>query len=69
MVMFMKPRPESATPLPRVGAMSRAVILATVVLLLAFGVFPDAAVKWARTGTELLPSMPPAAALPAPTGQ
>jgi NADH-quinone oxidoreductase subunit N len=69
MVMFMKPRPEMASPLPRVGGMSRAVILASVILLLAFGLFPDAAVKWARTGTELVPSMPPAAALPVRTGQ
>ena len=68
MVMFMKPRPEMALPLPHVGAMSRAVILASVVLLLVFGLFPDPVVKWARAGTELTPAMPPAAALPRPAG-
>jgi NADH-quinone oxidoreductase subunit N len=69
MVMFMKPRPELEPPLPRVGAMSRAVIMASVILLLVFGLFPDPVVRWARGGTELLPSMPPAAALPTPAGQ
>lgn len=69
MVMFMKPRPELAPPLPRVGAMSQAVIMASVVLLLVFGLFPDPVVRWARGGTDLVPSMPPAAALPAPTAR
>jgi NADH-quinone oxidoreductase subunit N len=64
MVMFMKPRPELAPPLPRIGAMSQAVILASVVLLLVFGLFPDPVVRWARGGTELTPALPPAAALP-----
>ena len=68
MVMFMKPRPELAPPLPAVGAMSRAVIFASAILLLVFGVFPDPVVRWARNGTGLLPSMPPAAALPSPAG-
>jgi NADH-quinone oxidoreductase subunit N len=69
MVMFMKPRPEMAEPLPTVGSMSRAVILASVVLLLAFGLFPDPVVKWARGRTELTPAMPPAAALPTSAGR
>lgn len=69
MVMFMKPRPDMAPPLPVVGGMSRAVIMASVVLLLVFGLFPDPVVRWARGGTALTPSMPPAAALPARTGQ
>jgi NADH-quinone oxidoreductase subunit N len=69
MVMFMKPRPDMAPPLPVVGGMSRAVIMASVVLLLVFGLFPDPVVRWARGGTELSPSMPPAAALPTRTGQ
>ena len=69
MVMFMKPRPEMAPPLPAVGGMSRAVIFASVVLLLVFGVFPDPVVRWARGGTELLPAMAPAAALPTRVGQ
>jgi NADH-quinone oxidoreductase subunit N len=69
MVMFMKPRPEMAPPLPRVGAMSRAVILTSVILLLVFGLFPDPVVRWARGGTALTPSMPPAAALPQNSSQ
>ena len=69
MVMFMKPRPEMAPPLPPVGSMSRAVIMASVVLLLVFGLFPDPVVKWARNGTALTPSMPPAAALPTAAGR
>ena len=69
MVMFMRPRPDAAPPLPQVGTMSRAVILASVVLLLVFGLFPDPVVQWARGGTELTPSMPPAAALPTRAGQ
>jgi NADH-quinone oxidoreductase subunit N len=69
MVMFMKPRPELAPPLPRVGAVSQAVIMASVVLLLVFGLFPDPVVRWARGGTDLTPSMAPAAALPGPAGQ
>jgi NADH-quinone oxidoreductase subunit N len=68
MVMFMKPRPEMAPPLPVIGAMSRVVIFGSVVLLLVFGVFPDPVVRWARGGTELLPSMAPAAALPTRAG-
>ena len=66
MVMFMKPRPEHAPPLPVVGGMARAVIFASVVLLLVFGVYPDPVVRWARGGTEILPAMPPAAAIPNP---
>jgi hypothetical protein len=49
--------------------MSRAIIMASVILLLVFGLFPDPVVRWARGGTELLPSMPPAAALPTTAGQ
>jgi NADH-quinone oxidoreductase subunit N len=68
MVMFMKPRPEGAPALPIVSPMSRAVILASAVLLLVFGIFPDPVVRWARAGTGVMPSMPPAAALPAHAG-
>jgi NADH-quinone oxidoreductase subunit N len=69
MVMFMKPRPELAPPLPRISSMSQAVIMASVVLLLFFGLFPDPVVRWARRGTELMPSMPPAAAIPSRPSQ
>ena len=68
MVMFMKPRPEMAPPLPIPGAMARAVIVATAALLLVFGVAPDPVVRWARGGTQLTPSTPPAAAIPAQAG-
>jgi len=68
MVMFMKPRPDLAPPLPVVGALSRAVIFASAILLLIFGVFPDPVVRWARNGTGLVPAMPAAAALPSPRG-
>jgi NADH-quinone oxidoreductase subunit N len=67
MVMFMKPRPDHAPPLPVVGGMARAVIVASVALLLFFGVYPDPVVRWARGGTEILPAMPPAAAIPSPS--
>ena len=68
MVMFMKPRPEMAPPLPAIGGMSKVVIMASVVLLLVFGLFPDPVVRWARGGTALEPAMPPAAALPTRAG-
>jgi NADH:ubiquinone oxidoreductase subunit 2 (subunit N) len=51
MVMYMKPRPENAPPLPAVGGVSRAVIYASVLVLLAFGVYPDPVVRWARGAT------------------
>ena len=69
MVMFMKARPEMAAPLPRVGTMSRAVIMASVILLLVFGLYPDPVVRWARNQTDLTPAMAPAAALPSTTSQ
>jgi NADH-quinone oxidoreductase subunit N len=68
MVMFMKPRPEHSPPLPVVGGMSRAVIFASMLLLLIFGVYPDPVVRWARGGTELLPAAPASAAIPNPAG-
>jgi hypothetical protein len=43
--------------------------MASMILLLVFGLFPDPVVKWARGGTELTPAMPPAAALPTSAGQ
>jgi NADH-quinone oxidoreductase subunit N len=68
MVMYMKPRPELAPPLPVVGSMSRAVIVVSAALLLFFGIYPDPVVRWARGGTELVPAPPSAAALPGPAG-
>ena len=66
MVMYMKPRPENAPPLPQIGAVSRAVIFASVLLLLVFGVFPDPVVKWAR-GAALVGSSAPASVIPTPS--
>jgi NADH-quinone oxidoreductase subunit N len=53
MVMFMKPRPENAPPLPVVGGISRGVIMASVLFLLVFGVFPDPIVRWTRAAATL----------------
>jgi NADH-quinone oxidoreductase subunit N len=65
MVMYMKPRPAGADPLPAMSPMSRAVIVASATLLLVFGLFPDPVVRWARNGTGVMPGMPDAAQLPA----
>ena len=51
--MFMKPRPENAPPLPVVGGISRGVIMASVLFLLVFGVFPDPIVRWTRAAATL----------------
>jgi len=48
MVMFMRPRPEGAVAPPPAPRLTRFVIAAAVVLILAFGVFPSPAVKLAR---------------------
>lgn len=61
MVMFMKPRPENASPLPRTGGVMRFVIAASTVVILFFGVYPDPLVRWTRTGSDLLPRTPPSA--------
>jgi NADH-quinone oxidoreductase subunit N len=53
MVMFMKSRPENAPPLPVLGAIPRAVIAASVLFLLAFGLYPDPVVRWTRAGATL----------------
>ncbi len=43
--MFMKPRDESATALPHAGAVTRTVILVSVLALLVLGVAPDLVVR------------------------
>ena len=48
MVMFMRPRPEGAVAPPPAPRLTRFVIAAAVVLILAFGVFPSPAVKLTR---------------------
>ena len=67
MVMYMKPRPENAPPLPAVGGVSRAVIYASVLLLLVFGIYPEPVVRWARGGATLEYGRTPAASLTAPS--
>jgi NADH-quinone oxidoreductase subunit N len=56
MVMFMRPRPEGAEAPAQGGALTRFVIGATVVLILAFGLFPQSIVRLTRYATT-----PPAA--------
>src|SRR5262249_16698905 len=41
MVMFMKPSPEGAVVPPRAGAMTRSVLVATVILTFLLGLAPD----------------------------
>lgn len=48
MVMFMRPRPVGNEAVPRVGTLAGAVIGASAVLLLFFGIFPDSLVRLAR---------------------
>jgi NADH-quinone oxidoreductase subunit N len=59
MVMFMKPRPEHAPPLPVVGGISRGVIMASALFLLVFGVFPDPIVRWTRAAATLTGALAP----------
>lgn len=66
MVMFMRPRPEGALPLPRITPLSQAVIVGSAVLLLVFGVFPDPIVRWSRGGGTLTQAPPETAVTPAP---
>jgi hypothetical protein len=46
--MFMRPRPENAPPLPAVGGISRAVIVASAAVILLFGVFPNPVVRFTQ---------------------
>jgi NADH-quinone oxidoreductase subunit N len=45
-VMFMKPRPEGAAAPEPLGAFTRAVVAATVVLILALGLMPGKLAQW-----------------------
>jgi NADH-quinone oxidoreductase subunit N len=54
MVMFMKPRPEDAPPIPAAGGMSRAVLVTAAVATLVLGIAPNLVVKWAETGRPRL---------------
>ncbi len=54
MVMFMKPR-ATATPLPeRAGAWTRTVVWAAVVVILVFGLFPDAIVSFTQRSVPVV---------------
>ena len=57
MVMFMKPAPEGtlAEP-PRAGAMTRAVLVATVVLTFLIGLAPDLLVQWTGKSRIAVPA-------------
>jgi NADH-quinone oxidoreductase subunit N len=69
MVMFMKPAPDAMVEPAPAGGMTRAVLVATVVLTILLGIAPDALVQWtnrsritvhAVTPTGLAPTMPSA---------
>ncbi len=47
-VMFMKPRPEAAAVPAPLGPFTRAVVAATVVLILALGLMPGRLAEWTR---------------------
>jgi len=60
MVMFMKPRPETAPVSAPVGAMTRWVVGLAAVLILVFGVYPNALVSLTHTPTATLHPIQPA---------
>jgi NADH-quinone oxidoreductase subunit N len=73
MVMFMRPRPEGASPLPMSGGLTRAVFVTAAVATLVLGVAPDLVVRWAdaarpRLGVVPLPAPMATAAPPAEAG-
>ncbi len=55
MVMFMRPRPEDAPTPPPTPMWTRSVIVASVTLLLALGLYPTPLVTWARA-SSLVPA-------------
>jgi NADH-quinone oxidoreductase subunit N len=62
MVMFMKPRNNTA-PLPeRTGGWTRAVVWGSAAVILIFGLFPDAIVSFTRRSAPDLTTIPPRAA-------
>jgi NADH-quinone oxidoreductase subunit N len=52
MVMFMKQRPEGASALPSMHGLTRAVIVASAVLILVFGVWPEPIVRLTRASGQ-----------------
>jgi NADH-quinone oxidoreductase subunit N len=51
MVMFMRPRPEGATPSARASGFTRGIIATAAIVILILGVAPDLAVRAARVAT------------------
>ena len=66
MVMFMRARPADAPAPPVTPRWTGGVIAASVVLLLALGLYPTPLVRWARS-SSLQPGPQAARALPAPS--
>ncbi|MCX5760913.1 MAG: NADH-quinone oxidoreductase subunit N [Gemmatimonadetes bacterium] len=64
-VMFMKPRPEGARDPEPAGALTRGVVLATAVAILALGIMPTRVISWSR-GSIPRPPHVQAAAVDAP---
>ncbi len=61
MLMFMRSRPDDARAPEHAGGLTRVVLAVSVAVILILGVFPDYAVRLARTGlptTGLVPAMP-----------
>ncbi len=50
-VMFMRPRPEGAVEPPALSPLTRVVLVASVGLLLALGLYPQPLADWARSNT------------------
>jgi NADH-quinone oxidoreductase subunit N len=62
MVMFMKPRDNTASLPERTGGWTRAVVWGSAAVILVFGLFPDAIVSLTRRSTPSLTTDAPASA-------
>ena len=67
MVMFMRPRPADAPVPAPAGGWTRAVITASVVLILALGIFPDTLVRLTRSSAAPGPAQTQTPGLAGPT--
>ncbi|HXC25233.1 MAG TPA: NADH-quinone oxidoreductase subunit N [Gemmatimonadaceae bacterium] len=59
MVMFMKPRPDNAPTIARVGSLTNWVIGAAAVLILALGVYPNPLVRMTQSKSAIIPGVSP----------
>lgn len=59
MVMFMKPRPDHAPALARVGSLTNWVIGAAAVLILVLGVYPNPLVRMTQSKSAIIPGVSP----------